>query len=90
MKLTSILLNNRILFEYINLGDKSYVTYSSFNSSGFTERCNSKLTTKVLEYYILKNILNQYPNCKVESVEINLESTPLYNYIQLINSAKGV
>jgi hypothetical protein len=86
MKLTSILLNNRILLEYISLGDKSYVAYNSFNTIGFP----TKITTKVMEYYIVKNILNQYPNCKVESVEINLESTPLYNYIQLINSAKGV
>lgn len=87
MKLTSILLNGRILFEYISLGSKSYITY---NSTEFTVNGNTTTTTTVLEYYLKRKLLNKYPNCKVESVELELNSTPLYNYIQLFSAAKNI
>lgn len=87
MKLTSILLNGRILFEYITLGSYSYVTY---NTTSLNVPSNGFLGTKVLEYNLKYNFLNEYPNCKVESVELELNSTPLYNYIQLFSAVKNI
>jgi hypothetical protein len=85
MRLTSILLNKRILIEYFSLGNKSYVTY---NSTDLVVETNKYISTNVLEYYIGYKLLNRYPNCKIESVELDLNSTPLYNYIQLFSAAK--
>jgi hypothetical protein len=86
MKLTSILLNNRILFEYISLGGKSYITY---NTTEFSVNGSTTVTTTVLEHHLKYKLLNQYPNAKIEDVELDL-AIPLFNYIQLINTARTI